>query len=53
MPGPAWTMILLFVLPCLAEMTGMYYHIQPLVEMGYHGLSLSLSLFSYSELKCS
>jgi hypothetical protein len=35
---PAWTTILLFVLPRTAEMTHMYQHTQPVVEIGSHEL---------------
>jgi hypothetical protein len=28
MAGPAWTMTLLFMLPVVAEMTGMHHHAQ-------------------------
>jgi hypothetical protein len=31
--GLAWTVILLFVLSCVAGMTGVHHHIQPLLEM--------------------
>jgi hypothetical protein len=34
MLGPAWTSILLFVLPAIARMTGTCQHAQLLVEMG-------------------
>jgi ABC-type microcin C transport system permease subunit YejE len=34
MPRPAWTEILLSVLPCGAGVTGVHHHTQPLVEMG-------------------
>jgi hypothetical protein len=33
-PMPGWTSILLFVLPCIEEMTGLCHCKQPLVEMG-------------------
>jgi hypothetical protein len=34
MPGIAWTSVLLFVLPCIAGMTGTHHCTQPLVETG-------------------
>jgi hypothetical protein len=37
--------ILLFVLPCIAGMTGMCHHVQSLVEMG------SLTVFAQAGLK--
>jgi hypothetical protein len=33
-PGPRWIEILLFVLPGITGMMGVYHHTQPLVEMG-------------------
>jgi hypothetical protein len=37
----AWTMILLFMLPCVAGMTSSCHWAQPLVEMGSHKLFVS------------
>jgi hypothetical protein len=34
LPWPAWSLILLFMLPCIAGMAGARHHTQPLVEMG-------------------
>jgi hypothetical protein len=31
---PAWTSILLFMLPLVAGMTGTHHHTQPLIEIG-------------------
>jgi hypothetical protein len=36
MPESGWTVIFLFVLPCIAGMTGMYHCAYPLIEMGSH-----------------
>jgi hypothetical protein len=38
MPKPDWTMVLLFVLPSIVGMTGMYHYAQLLVEMGSNEL---------------
>jgi hypothetical protein len=35
---PAWNAVFLFVLLCVAGMTGTYYHTQPLIEIGSHNL---------------
>jgi hypothetical protein len=34
MPGPAWTMTHLFVLPHIARMAGVFHHTYPLVKVG-------------------
>jgi hypothetical protein len=36
MPGPAWTVIFLFVLPCIARMMSKHHHAQLLVQMASH-----------------
>jgi hypothetical protein len=33
MPKPAWTVILLFMLLCVAGMTGAHHQVRPMVEM--------------------
>jgi hypothetical protein len=38
MPRLAWTVILIFMLPHVAGMTGMQNHTQPLIEMGWREL---------------
>jgi hypothetical protein len=52
MPGPAWALVLLFVLTYRAEMTGASPHIQPLVELGSHELfvQIGLKLWFYQSL---
>jgi hypothetical protein len=37
-PRSPWTMIFLFVLPCIARMTDACHHAQKLVKMGSHKL---------------
>jgi hypothetical protein len=37
-PKPAWTVILMFVFPLVAEMIGVSHHTQTLVEIGFHEL---------------
>jgi hypothetical protein len=44
MPWPAWTSILLFLLPCLPGMIGTCHSTQPLVEMGSHELFARLAI---------
>jgi hypothetical protein len=46
MPGPSWTIIFLFVLPCIAGMTGTCHHAQSLVKIG--GLTNFLSWLALS-----
>jgi hypothetical protein len=44
MPGLAWTVILLFVLPHIAGMTGMHHCTEPLFEVGSHELFARVGL---------
>jgi hypothetical protein len=44
MPRLAWITILLFLLPCVAWMTGTHHHAQLLVEMGFHKFLPKLAL---------
>jgi hypothetical protein len=45
MHRPAWTSNFLLVFPCVAGITGVFCHAQPLVEMGYQ------ELFALANLK--
>jgi hypothetical protein len=45
MPGPVWTIILLFLFPHITGMMGEYHHPEPLVEMGF------LELFAQAGLE--
>jgi hypothetical protein len=54
MPMLAWTTILLFVLPCVAGVTGVYHCAQLLLEMGAHeffaqtGFNLCIGLWAWA-----
>jgi hypothetical protein len=43
-----WTTVPLLVLPCVAGMIGMYYLVQPLVQLESHGLLVPTGLESLS-----